>query len=533
MSNTNSYFQLFRTNEGLVIKIYPAEEGGKNITYDEITAYLEKNQISGFDIGALGRAVNLSINAKAEATISLNAGYSINEMAIIRYEDNNMRAIARFYPPTNDGQLIDKAEILSDISNAGIKNGLKEDVIDKFLADRQYCTDYIIAEGQYPRQGKNAEIKYYFNTDRRIKPKKNEDGSVDFHQLDNISHINEGDVLAELFPADAGDPGVDVFGNRVNPYKVERKTLKHGNNIHLTEDGLKMISDVNGHATLEGEKVFVSNVYEVPADVDNSTGDISYEGSVVVKGNVRTGFKIRCSGDVEVHGAVEGAEIVAGGQIVLHHGIQGMSRGLLVSKGNIIAKFIESARVSSQGYIEAAAIIQSQVSAKGEINVMGSKGNIIGGHVRSASSVSAKTIGSPMGIMTTVEVGVDPVVKEQVDNLNKQMEEKNNSYKKLEQIVAILNAKLKLNQLTADKVALLKKSLSDMNVTKEEMMDIQEKIDKLTPELAGNPNSFIAVSQEIHSGAKIVVGGETKFINEDLAHCKFVKRDGDVNSSPL
>ena len=40
------------------------------------------------------------------------------------------------------------------------------------------------------------------------------------------------------------------------------------------------------------DTVFVSNVYEVPADVGPSTGDIDYDGSVEVKGNVLSGYTV-------------------------------------------------------------------------------------------------------------------------------------------------------------------------------------------------------------------------------------------------
>ncbi len=533
MSNQNGYFQLIRDDKGMNIRLFKAQEGGENVKLDEIVKYLEKNQIFEVDIKSLNRAIGLVTAQDQFVTLTLNKGYPVNELMTIRLVDNNMKAIARFYPPSNDGSKVDKAEFMRDIENAGIKFGIKESEIDRFMKERQYCTDYVIAVGKLPRQGKNAEITYMFNTNRKAKPKKNEDGSVDFHNLDNISHVQEGDLLARLTPADLGDPGTDVHGNTVKPHKVERKVLKHGKNIHLSEDELEMFSDVNGHATLEGDKVFVSNVYEVPADVDTSTGDINYDGSVIVRGNVRTGFKIRCGGDVEVYGAVEGAEIVCGGQIILHHGIQGMARGVLVSKGNIVAKFIESAKIHTQGYVEAAAIIQSQVSASGAVNVMGVKGNIIGGHVRSATSVSAKTIGSPMGITTVVEVGVDPVLQEQMDKLKKDMEEKSTMYKKLDQIVAMLKKKMEMGQLDKDKIPVLKKSIEDMVKVKKDMMEDSEKIEKLNEEMLSNTNAFIAVSRSIYPGTKIVVGNDMKFINEELSHCKFKKKDGDIRSNPL
>lgn len=533
MENKNGYFQLVRDENGIKMRIFPPAQGGEAVCYEEIIRYLEKNGIRNVDIQSLSKAVKAATGNIQQVVLTLNPGYAVHEMMDMAVDDNKLKVTARFYPPSNDGQEISKEEILRDLSNAGIVYGIEENEIDRFLKEKNYCTDYIVAKGTEPRHGTDASIKYYFNTDRKLKPKRNKDGSVDFHQLDNISHIQKGDMLAELIPADLGEEGTDVYGEPVAPRKVEQKVLKHGKNITLSEDGLKMFSEVDGHAILENDKVFVSNVYEVPADVDNSTGDISYEGSVIVRGNVRTGFKIRASGNVEVYGAVEGAEIVSGGQIILHHGIQGMSKGILVAKGNIVAKFIESARVHSQGYIEADAIIQSQVAAKGDITIMGVKGNIIGGYVRSTSLISAKVIGSPMGITTIAEVGIDPAVQEKMSTLKEEMEQKNASIKKMTQLIELFKQKAQQGRLDNEKLVMYKKSVEDMNGLRQEIMELQEQFEKLSSEATGDVNASVAVSQDIFPGTKLVINGEIRFINEELSHCRFKKMDGDIKSFPL
>ena len=260
---------------------------------------------------------------------------------------------------------------------------LIENDLDALMAERVYCTPIILAKATPPIEGKDAKITYHFNTDLTLKPKMLEDGSVDFHTLDTICPVRAGDLLAELEPAVQGRPGIDVCGGLLRPVKVKQRILRVGKNIKLSEDGLKAYSEVNGHATVEGEQVFVSNMYEVPANVDTSTGDIEYEGNVLVHGNVLAGFSITAKGDIVVEGVVEGANLRAGGHIILKRGIQGMDRGVLHANGNVISRFIESATVEAGGYVSADAIMHSTVSAKGDITVDGKKGFITGGVIRS------------------------------------------------------------------------------------------------------------------------------------------------------
>ena len=73
--------------------------------------------------------------------------------------------------------------------------------------------------------------------------------------------------LATLVPIDYGTPGEDVYGNIIRPKKVRNKRLRHGKNIHLSEDGLKMYSDVSGNVTLVEDRVFVSDTYVIEGDV--------------------------------------------------------------------------------------------------------------------------------------------------------------------------------------------------------------------------------------------------------------------------
>ena len=187
-------------------------------------------------------------------------------------------------------------------------------------------------------------------------------------------------------------------------------------------------------------------MYEVPANVDTSTGDIEYEGNVLVHGNVLAGFSITAKGDIVVEGVVEGANLCAGGHIILKRGIQGMDRGVLKANGNISSRFIERATVEAGGYVSADAIMHSNVSAKGDITVDGKKGYITGGTIRSGSLVSAKTIGSSMGTNTNIEVGIEPAIISEYHELGKEQETLKEEQEKNLQILMALAKRIKLGE---------------------------------------------------------------------------------------
>lgn len=530
---SNAYFKIIMDEKGLNIKFYPESDGGSPLNVDEVIKYFDRNKIAGYNQVEINKAIIQSKKEPTQVFVCAEKKFVINEHMLLTTVKDDMFAIARFYPPCNEGTRMTYEEIIRDLAHAGITYGIDKNAIKNFVEKPRYCTNYVVAKGKPAVQGSDASIEYHFNTDRRLKPKRREDGTVDFHQLGNISHIKQGDVLATLTPENPGQEGTNVKGNIVKPRSVEGKKLKYGLNITLSEDGLKLISDVNGHAMLEGDKVFVSNLYDVPGDVDNSTGDIKYEGNVLVHGTVKTGFKIEATGDVEVLGAVEGAIIKAGGQIVLHHGMQGMSRGELEAGGNIIVKFVESATVKAGGFIEADSIIQSNVQAKGDIIIDGSKGFIIGGSVRSSTLVSAKTIGSHMGIATNIEVGVDPSLKE---TLAKNGEEIKALTSKMQQSAAVVDMfvkKKEAGKLDKSKLPIYVKAVTELKEIKEQIEKLNKENEEVLNEMGSYDDACVKVIRDIFPGVRVIISDEHYVVNNALSHCKLKKERGMVKMFPL
>ena len=196
----NQYFQLVFRDEQIFLHIYPAIEDGKLVNIKELTDYLDLKRIQNYDIKTLGNA--LKSPEETEVCLGPWDGIEVHEMMTIDVSLDKMKAVCRFYPPSAGGRELDKDTIIDDLGFKRVKFGIDEDEIDKFLKERQYCTDYVLAKGQPPRHGKDAKIEYYFNVNKNLQPKRNEDGSVDYKELNTISHVHKGDLLARLIKED-------------------------------------------------------------------------------------------------------------------------------------------------------------------------------------------------------------------------------------------------------------------------------------------------------------------------------------------
>lgn len=525
----SAYVKLNVRPNGTFLTLYPAIDGGRGLIIDEVEAYLDKVITGGYEKAIIRDELKKPLLTVREILVKKEQILPVNETVIVTVMADRLSVKGRFYPPTEGGSLLNRDDIISEMVRSGVKYGVAEATIAEFLNNRQYEETLVIAEATKQVEGSDAEITFFFNTDLTQKPKVNEDGSVDFHHLDVISSVSAGDLLAELTPAVQGKPGIDVCGGLLRPVKVKQKILRVGKNIKLSEDGLKAYSEVNGHATVEGEQVFVSNMYEVPANVDTSTGDIEYEGNVLVHGNVLAGFTIKAKGDIVVEGVVEGANLRAGGHIILKRGIQGMDRGILKANGNVISRFIESATVEAGGYVSADAIMHSNVSAKGDITVDGKKGYITGGTIRSGSMVSAKTIGSSMGTATNIEVGIEPAILSEYHELGKEQETLKDEQEKNMQILMALAKRIKLGEkLAPDKLLQFKKANEARDTMTKREEEIVERMKVLKESIDNYEGGIVKVSSVAHPGVKLTISNAVYYVKTETSYCRFVKSQGDV-----
>ena len=526
----NAYFQIVHKPKRTMIKVIPSSEGGEMFSIDEVQQYLDAVNITSYDLKGLDTYLKQGEFAK-EYPLLMTETLPEDEKCFITVNDEGTTAVARFYPASSEGKPIQKEDILGDLRLAGVTYGIQEEEINRFLKEKRYCTDYCLAKAKLPRQGSDAEIEYHFDVNTTAKPKLNEDGSVDFHHLGNIKPVEKGEKLATLKPADFGEAGITVTGEPIPPAKVKVLTLRFGRNIRLSEDKCEIYSEVSGHVTLVDDLVMVSDVYDVPANVDVSTGDIEYKGTVHVNGNVLTGYMIQATGDIIVNGVVEGAILIAGGNIVLKRGMQGMTKGSLSAAGNITAKFIENSEVRCEGTLMCDAILHSDVECKNDISVLGRKGLINGGHIRSYTNIAATQTGSPMGTLTILEIVSDTEAAKRYNELQNRSQMARKGLRQMEHVLVSIKSNLKNGkQLTETQSQYLKMAA----VLKPKMLYTLDQIEDILPglekKLDSSGKGTIRIERNINPGTKIVIKEMSRIISEPVSRCKFVLNGADIKS---
>lgn len=528
----NAFFQLIQKDDGMYLKAYPEVDGGEKLSVEDVLNYLDKKNLKDVDSGIVKYFVEDANSGKKDVLVKVLEGKQIpeKEFGLASIDKKGYLAKIRLYPPSDKGARLSTSELKNLIEQNGVKYGIIEKNIEIALKARLYCMDILVAKAKLPVNGSDAEIVYSFNAEKTLKPTMSEDGSVDFHKLDMIESVKEGQLLATLIPIDYGEPGKDVYGNMIRPKKVRNKRLRHGKNIHLSDDKLQMYSDVSGNVTLVNDMVFVTDTYTIEGDVGPSTGDIDYDGAVEVKGNVITGYTVKATGDITVNGAVEGAMLISEGKIVLKRGMQGMGKGVMEAKGDVISNFIESATVKSGGAIYTDAIMHSNISANGDVIVNGKRGLIAGGSVKTTTKIETKVAGSTMGTQTELEVGFDTTLGERYRNIEKHIDQMTDEKDSIVKNLKILQKRMQTKgKLEPEKMKLIKEGTERIKVIDQTIEEETEAYERIDEEMQRTSDGGkVRVENIAYPGVKIVISNISTFVHTETHRCTFIREGADI-----
>lgn len=523
----NGYFRVVPTNASTDLTIYAPTDGGSAVPAYIISEYLIGKAIS-FDNGELVRAVEQS--TKADVTVTLNRVpiNPLNASIGISIAKDLMSASIIMYAGSPNGGNLSASDIMSDLALKGIKKGIDEALVNELANSPRYCEEIEIAKGTMPEAGKDGYIEYLFNTDNSTKPTLLEDGSVDFFHLNVLNSCGKGQVIAKLHKPVKGEDGFTVDGKVIPSRVPDAVAFKFGNNAYVSEDGLELKSSVDGSVSLVAGQVFVHNEISFEG-IGPATGNIEFEGNVSVSGNVDTNFSIKAKGDVIVNGVVEGAEIEAGGNIIIAKGVNGMGRAVLNAGGNIIAKYMENVTATAGGYISSEAIMHSTVSAVGDIIVDGRKGMLSGGKATSGGVIEVKTLGAQMANDTIVEVGITPAIKREIQNLRNEVAEKQKTLASITPVMSNLAMKIKSGAtLTNEQKVYVAKLMQTQKTTTEELETLSAKLMDLENKYNIDTASEVRVKGVAYPGTRVCISDVSMAVKTPTKYCKFVRLRGDV-----
>ncbi|NUU76328.1 DUF342 domain-containing protein [Paenibacillus xylanilyticus] len=429
-------------------------------------------------------------------------------------------------------------ELEQYIAGQGIKYGVLREALLVFVNQPETFinSQCKIAEGIPAVPGTDGYIKVLVGMDdsNERRPLEAEDGKVDYKEVTRLNNVKSGQIIAERIPPVEGTVGRAVTGEEI-PFRPGKDArFKIGKNVVINPDGSAMYAALDGLVTkTEGNKLNVFPVYEINGDVDYNVGNIDFVGTVVIRGNVLTGFKIRAAGDIRVVGGVEGAELEAGGSVEITGGIIGYNKGLVQAGHNVKCTFIQEGNVDAgEDVLVSQSIMHSNIRAGRAVICAGTKGLIVGGSIQAGENVSARIIGNSMSTVTSIEVGVLPKLRNELSDLRKGLREQMDSLDKTKKALILLDQLAAAGQLSPDKMSMRIKLTATQKSALRLNEDTKMRIFEIEKVLEDTSRARVDILKMIYSGSKIVIGRYTKFIKEPLSRISFYYHDGDITMAP-
>lgn len=274
----------------------------------------------------------------------------------------------------------------------------------------------LVATGQNPEKGEDGWVKYHFPYNRKVVIK--EDGSADFRNIEKYVSVKKEQLLASVFHGMVGKPGRDVRGTSISPPPILRPKLTIGKNIRsedreeFTEMAeVKLFSEyysnTDGAIYATENSIAVSPELIIDTNVGLSTGNIKFDGSVVIKGTVEVGSKVECTGSLVVNENIESADIVVGGDLIVRGGVKTGQKGTIKVKGSVKTKFIENTILELDGDLHAEiSILNSKVYCLGSIIFSGKTNAIMGSDIIVYNGLSVYNLGSNAGLTVNIDMGI-------------------------------------------------------------------------------------------------------------------------------
>ncbi|HDP25879.1 MAG TPA: DUF342 domain-containing protein [Deltaproteobacteria bacterium] len=446
---------------------------------------------------------------------------------------DDLIATMRIVPRSVEISSISPSDLFEAIRNEGITHGVFPEVIHQVAQEKTLNRWVTIAKGEKPGEGKDGGVRFHFSTEgAKARLKEDLSGRVNIRDMNLIQNVKKGDVLCELIPPETGTNGTSVKGEEILGKIGAPAKLPSGKNIEVSEDGTRLLSSIDGMVAISDSTISVEPVYVVDK-VDSSVGNIRFNGSVVINGEVGDGYEIHAGEDITIAMSVGRVVLNALGSIKIFGGILGQEKADISARDSIHVKFIQDAQVEAGGPIVVEDYIRnSQVTSAGPVIVKSPSGWIAGSTVSSHGWIYCHTIGHEAAMSdTTLSIGHNPALYQERERLQQEILDKIDTFLKFQSSLAKLRALKEQNRLSAQQEDLFRKILSAVETLRHSLGLCDEQIRNITERISTVFSGTICIEGIVNQGTRILVGKEVREIVNTKVRTQFTLHNSDISES--
>jgi len=411
---------------------------------------------------------------------------------------------------------LEKADVEAGLER--VKEGLRADVV--------------AARGRAPDPGLDGWVEYLVDLSGPIPPAQADGGSVDLKSSSLIRNVKTGQPLAMVHPPRVGRAGLDVFG-KILPSQPGRNAEPRlgANVVRASHDPNLLVSGTDGHVRLREGRLEVEECYLVATDVDYASGNITFAKSVLIQGDVKSGFSVEAGGDIEVQGMVEDCQLRAQGGIFIRGGFTGSGKGRLDAKGEIALAHLRNQEVRSESDVNIAKeAVNSRIQSRGRVRV---DGLLAGGKTQALHGILCQLAGTETGTPTILEAGFDYTVAEEMAGIRRELADMGKYAKKLQEGLRHLHDLERLNRglekWSVELIFEMERMKSKVDARTTSLRGRFSELEATTGEIGG---AAITVRRKAYPGTVIKIGDDVYRVDETLEGPKtFRNKEGIIEMS--
>jgi uncharacterized protein (DUF342 family) len=421
--------------------------------------------------------------------------------------DDTMSADVTISTPRRGAAPPSVDDVVNELTTAGVTFGVDRATIRRALEEQRYEERITVAQGREPVYGRSRRVEYRFKTTRGKPYLELPFGRIDLRELNFIDNRKEGDLLAVLLPPVEAQDGSTVTGTSIPASRDDTVvTIPAGENTRFNTDQSQLYAAIDGNVRLRDGQIIVEPVVEVE-NVDYSTGNIHFDGSVVVSGHVADGFVVEAGGTIQIGKGVGRATLRAGENILLTTGMNGNDEGVLECGGNLFARYLESCTVRCRGnvFVEEA-IMHSSVSAWNHCILNGRRAEFIAGEAVVGGSVWCRKLGNIYDVPTFVAIGTPPDLFQEYRSSRRRLYQLDEQIDLLDDKLARIDAAIHDGRRDT-KVLTAQSQLNDeLAQAREEAMALRKRLPHLREQLTPSRESVVVAEEVIYNGTVVSFG---------------------------
>jgi len=473
-----------------------------------------------------------------------------SQFVFMTVSEDQVTAKLTIVPPDDKRIELTMEDVQKVISDAEITFGIDEEKMAEVedVMAQIASGDWIdpveieVAHGIEPQHGQDAQYELFIDQQKpeeKSKPGMTEDGRVDYFAVQEVSSTKRGQMVARRFPPTLGVPGKSIKGEEIPARDGNEGEWTTGRGVeHALGNENIMVASVDGQVKTDNNKLEVLALYEIPGDVDLSTGSIDFIGAVIVHGNVQPGFKVKAGEDIMIEGVVDDAEIQTPGKVIVKGGVLGQGgKAKIVAGGDISGMYFQNAVLETKGILTSAQYVRDCKVVANIVRAMGKRGQLVGGEIAAETEISAQSIGSSQtGSHTNLIVGESAAKRNEIASLTEEVKKMEEELDKTKKGLAVLKMMQdKTGSLPAEKKVLMN------NLTRAQfklLNDIKAPQEKLHLMLAEEEEARktrqakISVLGTLYPGVKVKIRNAQKTINEELRYCTLMEKGADIKVGP-